>query len=66
VTTDTTPKIADRGIQCVFVGHSKDHDGDCYEMWYPKTNRVYTTRDVIWPNRMCTRPKNHKDYKVTK
>ena len=52
IKTNTTPKIADRGIQCIFVGYSKDHDGDCYEMWYPKTNRVYTTRDVIWLNRM--------------
>jgi hypothetical protein len=52
IKSDTTPKIADRGIQCMFVGHSADHDGDCYEMWYPKTNRVYTTRDVIWLNCM--------------
>jgi hypothetical protein len=20
---------------------------DCYAMWYPKTSRIYTTRDVI-------------------
>jgi hypothetical protein len=52
IKSDTTPKIADRGIQCMFVGHSADHDGDCYEMWYPKTNRIYTTRDVIRLNRM--------------
>jgi hypothetical protein len=52
IKTDTTPKIADRGIQCVFVGYSKEHDGDCVEMWYPKTNKVYTTRDVIWLNKM--------------
>jgi hypothetical protein len=52
IKTDTTPKIADRGIQCVFVGYSKDHDGDCFEMWYPKTNRIYTSQDVIWLNRM--------------
>jgi hypothetical protein len=52
VKTDTTPKIADRGLQCMFVGYSKDHDGDCYEMWYPQTNRIYTTRDVIWIKRM--------------
>jgi hypothetical protein len=52
VKTDTTPKIADRGTQSVLIGHSKDHDADCYEMWYPKTNRVYTTRDVMWLNRM--------------
>jgi hypothetical protein len=50
--TDTTPKIVDRGIQCIFVGYSKDHDGDCVEMWYPKTNKVYTTRDVVWLNKM--------------
>jgi hypothetical protein len=49
VKTDTTPKIADRGIQCMY---SNDHDGDCYEMWYPQTNRIYTTRDVIWIKRM--------------
>jgi hypothetical protein len=48
----TTPKLAGRGIQCMFVGHSKDHDGDCFDMYYPKTNSVDTTRDVIWLNRM--------------
>ena len=52
IKTDTTPKIADRGIQCMFVGYSVDHDGDCFDMWHPKTNKVYITRDVIWLNRM--------------
>jgi hypothetical protein len=52
VKTDTTPKRVDRGIQCIFVRYSKDHDGDCVEMWYPKTNKVYTTRDVVWLNKM--------------
>jgi hypothetical protein len=52
VKTDTTPKIADRGLKCMFVGYSKDHDGDCYEMWYPQTNRIYTTRNVIWMKKM--------------
>jgi hypothetical protein len=59
VKTDTTPKIVDRGIQCMFVGYSKDHDGDCIEMWYPKTNKVYTTtRDVIWLNKMYYNAEN--------
>jgi hypothetical protein len=40
----------------MFVGYSKDHDGDCYNMWYRKTNRVYTKRDVIWLNKMYFRP----------
>ena len=52
IKSKTTSKIADRGIQCMFVGHSKDHDGDCFEMWNPKNNYVYTTRDVIWLHRM--------------
>jgi hypothetical protein len=51
--TDTTPKIADRGIKCMFVGHARIHDGDCYEMWNPKTSKIYVTRDVIWLNKMC-------------
>jgi hypothetical protein len=53
IKNDTTPKIADRGIPCMFVGYSKDHVGDCYDMWYPKTSKVYVTRDVIWLNRIC-------------
>ena len=61
VKTSTTPKIADRGIPCMFVGYSKDHDGDCYDMWYPKTSRIYTTRDVIWLRRMYYSTDNDKD-----
>jgi hypothetical protein len=61
VKNDTTPKIVDRGIQCVFVGYSRDHDGDCAEMWYPKTNKVYTTRDVIWLNKCTTMQKPWKE-----
>jgi hypothetical protein len=52
IKTDTTPKIADRGIQCMFVGHAKEHDGDCYAMWYAKTNKIYWSRDVIWLRKM--------------
>jgi hypothetical protein len=58
VRTDTTPKIADRGIQCMFVGHAKDHDGDCYDLWYPKTNRIFSTRDVVWLNKMYYNKEN--------
>jgi hypothetical protein len=65
IKTDTTPKIADRGIQCMFVGYSKDHDGDCYDMWYPKTNKVYTTRDVIWLNKMYYNSDDNKVMRVT-
>jgi hypothetical protein len=50
--TKTTPKIADRGVQCMFIGYSKDHEGDCYQMWNPRTEGVHTTRDAIWLRRM--------------
>jgi hypothetical protein len=43
-----TPKIADRGIQCMMVGYSTNHTSDCYEMWDPITGGVHTTRDIIW------------------
>jgi hypothetical protein len=50
--TKTTPKLANRGVQCMFVGYAKDHEGDCYQMFNPKTDGVHTTRDVIWLRRM--------------
>jgi hypothetical protein len=52
IKTKTTPKLADRGVQCMFVGYAKDHEGDCYQMWDPKTKRVHETRDIIWLRRM--------------
>ena len=46
------PKLKDRGVQCMFVGYSMDHDGDVYRMFNPATSRIVTTRDVIWMRRM--------------
>jgi hypothetical protein len=31
----TTPKVKDRGVQCMFVGYTLDHPGDTYHMWDP-------------------------------
>lgn len=50
-------KLKDRGEQCRFVGYSPDHDGDVYMMYNPSTNRVLTTRDIIWMRRMLYVPK---------
>lgn len=47
-----TPKLADRGTACMFIGYAMHHDGDCYKMWNPVTSRVHTTRDIIWLHRM--------------
>ena len=51
VKTVGKPKVADRGVQCMFIGYALNHDGDCYKMWDPKTGGVHETRDVIWLKR---------------
>jgi hypothetical protein len=52
----STPKIADRGIQCMMVGYSTNHTGDCYDMWDPSTGGIHQTRDIIWLRRMYFPP----------
>jgi hypothetical protein len=47
-----TPKIADRGTQCMMAGYSTDHDGDCYQVWDPIMGGIHDTRDVTWMHRM--------------
>ena len=49
---DTSAKLQDRGRQCMFVGYQDNHPGDCYRMWYPTTNKILITRDLIWLHRM--------------
>lgn len=56
--TDTTPKVKDRGIPCMFVGHALQHPDDTYRMWNPETGGVHQTRDVIWMKRMFYEKKN--------
>ena len=47
-----TPKVADRGITCMFVDYADNHAGDCYEMLNLQTMRILLTRDVQWLGRM--------------
>ena len=30
INTDTTPKLEDRGVHCLFVGYSLTHPNECY------------------------------------
>ena len=30
ITNDTTPKLQDHGIHCIFVGYAKNHPEGCY------------------------------------
>lgn len=63
IKTDTTPKVNDKGVHCMFVGYADDHAGDVYEMWDPKTKRIHKTRDVIWLKRMFyEKPKDKKEF----
>jgi hypothetical protein len=62
VKTKTTPKIEDRGIQCIFVGYALSHTGDTYRMWDPKTGGIHVSRDVIWLNQMYYKNTNDQEY----
>jgi hypothetical protein len=48
VNTKNTPKLADRGLHCMFISYEYDNDGDVYCMWKPKMERVHITWDIIW------------------
>ena len=43
VATGKAPKLNNRGATCIFLGYALDHDGYCYRMWNPTTNRVIVT-----------------------
>ena len=45
-------KTGDRGQSMTFVGYANNRESDSVKMWNPETNRVVTTRDVIWLKRM--------------
>ena len=41
-----------RGITCLFTGYPVDHAGDHYEIWNPKTQKFFTSRDITPLRRM--------------
>ena len=59
ITSDTTPKLQDRGIHCIFVGYSLNHPEGCYRMYDPATHRVRQSRDVVWLHRMFYEQRNN-------
>jgi hypothetical protein len=48
IKTDTTQKLHDRGVQCMFIGYGENHNGDIYIMWNPKRRKVHIICDVIF------------------
>ena len=50
----------------MFVGYARDHPGDCYWMFDPKTSRVQETPDVTWLRRLFyTSPPNPRKLVTT-
>ena len=50
--SNMTHMLNDKGVTFMFIGSSRDYDGDCYNMVDPLTGTVYHTRDVTWLRRM--------------
>ena len=48
----TSSKLTDRVILCMFVGYTKDHEGDWYDMLHPPSRTIYQSCDVTWLKRM--------------
>ena len=59
ITNDTTPKLQDRGIHCIFVRYALNHPEGCYRMYDPVTHRVRQSRDVVWLHRMFYEKRNN-------
>ena len=47
-----TPKMANKGLSCMFVGYAPQHAEGVYRMWDPTTGRIHVTRDIVWLRRM--------------
>ena len=45
---DTTPKLEDHGVHCLFMGYSLSHPNESYQMYDPKTQHVQVSHDVVW------------------
>ena len=60
IKTDTTPKLEDWGIHCMFVRYFLMHPTECYRMYDPKTHRVHLSCNVVWLHQMFYQ-KNSKE-----
>ena len=48
IKTDTTPKLEDHSVHCLFVGYSLTHPTRCYRMYDLKMHMVHISHDVVW------------------
>ena len=54
-------KLKDKGIKVIVVGHAKEHAGDVFRLFNPKTRKIVSSRDVIWLSK-----KDHKSHESRK
>ena len=49
---DTTPKLEDRGVHCIFVGYSLTHPADCFWIYDRKPQTLCVSGNIVWLHRM--------------
>ena len=52
IKTDTTPKLEDCNVHCLFVGYSLTPPTGCYQMYDPKKHSGCIMCDVVWLHHM--------------
>jgi hypothetical protein len=45
---NTSPKMLNKGLTCMFVGYPAIHSSDCYQMRDASKDSYHATRDVTW------------------
>ena len=50
-------KWMERSFKAIHVGFADNHSDDTYKFYNPKTNRMFTSRDVVWDGWKRTDPK---------
>ena len=48
----TSPKLANKGLTCMFMGYATGHADGVYRMWNPTTGGVHVSHDVVWLEQM--------------
>ena len=58
-------KTGNRGTEMMFVGYPSNRSSDTFKLWNQNTNRVVTSRDVIWLKKMYFAPSTDDDTDIT-
>ena len=53
--------MPDRGILCIFVGYTKYHEVNFYDILHPRIRTIYQICDVTWLKQMYDQKKLDED-----